>query len=168
MTFWLCRQQIHSRWSNPSSCRAQTAVADPHPARSDVKTPSLFFLQETLMVAPMPVPAYTQAITFACLYKGSNVCLQGQQWLVTSHLVLSPRKWWWARQMPSSDQLLHVKARYSWCPTALASAHTNIFISTQIYLYPHKQEATCLCFPLKWRTQPLSNTKELLGITFHK
>lgn len=141
MTFWLCRQRIHSRWSKqssdnsgrPSSCTEW--CQKPFPTLSSGDTDG-------------------SSHASACLYTGNDVCLQGQHWLVTSHLVLSPRKWWWARQMPSGDQLLHVKACYSSRPTALASAHTNIFISTQTYLYPYKQEATCL----KWKTQPLFQT----------
>lgn len=60
----------------------------PSPCREGVNSPSLLFLQETSMVAPTPVPAYTQGVTFAC--EGSIDCM-------TSHLVLTLRKWWQAR-----------------------------------------------------------------------
>lgn len=65
--------------------------------------------------------------------------------------------------MALGDQLLHAKAYYRSLPTALANAHTNIFISLP------QQEVMCLCLALQMENSTsLSNTKKLLGITFHK
>lgn len=76
----------------------------------------------SLTVAPTPVLAYTQGITFAC--KGSTGPMS-TTWCLYPGNGAGPDK---RPRVTSCSMSRHITARFS---AVLASAHTNIFISTQ-------------------------------------